>query len=193
MSSPAIAAAGLTRPCGRSSRSTTTTHWLSTWLHACSTLSSMRIVGTVSMSRCIVSPDLIGKRRQLGRDVRVDVREVGCGHGKQEALRERHAHVGEALGVRKGLDALGDHPRVDSRGKEPDHLDERHLGLVGGDSLDDGAVKFEDRRPQLENLLQPRIPGTGVVHRDERALGPDRVDGRLEIDPLPRGVLGDLQ
>lgn len=71
--------------------------------------------------------------------------------------------------------------------------DQRRLGGVEVEALDERAVELDDLRAYAHHLLQPGIAATGVVDRDPRAAGAQARESRTQLLVLGDAlVLGDL-
>src|SRR5690606_10195515 len=66
-------------------------------------------------------------------------------------------------------------------------------GRAGGDALGERDVELDDVRGELDDVLQAREPGAGVVDRDQGAGPTQAPQGLLEqVVVVDHGVLGDL-
>ena len=116
------------------------------------------------------------------------------GTRQQEALELIAVVIAQESELLLGLDALGD----DDELQAPSHRDDGHrdggVVLVGGEVAHEGLVQLDPVDREALEVVERRIAGAEVVHRDPNALlleAPERVDRVLRV--LHRAGLGDLE
>ena len=122
---------------------------------------------------------------------------VGRRLPEQVALAEFDAERRQRGEVGPALDAFGEEVGADPPAERDERLDQRLLGVVVGDAVDDLAVDLDDRRPERGDEREAGVAGAGVVDREpeaELAQGLDLALERADVgDRLLLGALdGDL-
>ena len=131
----------------------------------------------------------VGQRRAARRWL-LDHRDLGprrAGAAEQPALREVDLALAQHLELLAALDALGDDDGADLAGEGPQRAQQRLAVGVLVDVGDEAAGELEEVRAQLDDVLERRVAGAGVVDRDLGAAGDPRRELLAQL-----GVVGDV-
>ena len=113
-------------------------------------------------------------------------RRIGGRLPEQIALPEFDAEGRQRREVRPPFDAFGQEVGTDPAAERHERLDERLLGVVVVEAVDDVAVDLDDRWPQCGDEREAGVAGAGVVDREPEAELAQGLDLALE-----RGEVGD--
>ena len=118
-------------------------------------------------------------------------RRLRVGPAEEVALSELDVERGEHREVRPAFDAFGEEVGADPPPERDERLDQRLLGVVVADAVDDLAVDLDDRRAEGGDQREAGVAGTGVVDREPEAELAQRLDLALErADVGDRLLLG---
>jgi len=111
-----------------------------------------------------------------------------------EALGVGHAEALDGLQLRRGLDALRRHHRVDLRGEPDERCGQRTPNGIGVDAADETDVELHDVGGETDDVAERGEPGPHVVHREASAPGPEAFDGLgQDLVVVDRDVFGELE
>ena len=116
---------------------------------------------------------------------------------EQIALSELDVEGFERREVGATFDAFGEEVGTDPATERHERLDQRLLGVVVADAVDDVAVDLDDRWPKGGDQREAGVAGTGVVDRETEAELAQGLDLALERADVGDGLLlgafdGDL-